>query len=184
MNRNVRRQRGFTLVELMVSVTVLGVLAVVAVPSFTNMMNRNRLAAQSNELLSAIQYARTEAIRDSGRVTFCGTTSADADSDADCTAADTPPYWVVIGAKAGGGQEQRRVFAVKEPLKVSTDLEKITFTADGLARDSATQALVKGSITVCQETKNPAQNKRVLNFASGSRVVITTPSEDGEGSCE
>ena len=179
--RGVRRQRGFTLMELLVSITVLGVLTSLAVPSFTNMINRNRLASQSNELLSAIQYARTEAIRSNARVTFCGAASASADGDDDCAAGEQP-NWVVIGATGGGGQEQLRVFSVKEPMKVSTDLEKITFTADGLARD-ASKALLVGEITVCLETSNPPQNKRVLNIASGSRVVITTPTEDGGGTC-
>jgi type IV fimbrial biogenesis protein FimT len=181
MNRIVRRQRGFTLVELMVAISVLSVLTAVAVPSFTNMMNRNRLSSQSNELLSAIQYARMEAIRSSARVTFCGADSADAASDGDC-GDGLHAFWVVIG-KNGGGQQQLRVFAVKDPLKVSTDLEKISFTADGLARDSTTQALVTGSITVCLPTTNPPQNKRVLNVASGSRVVISTPTADGGGTC-
>jgi type IV fimbrial biogenesis protein FimT len=182
MNRNLRRQRGFTLIELMFSIAVLGILTAVAVPSFTNMSNRNRLASQSNELLSAIQFARMEAIRSSGKVTFCGVASADADSDDDC-GDGANAYWVVIGPKDGGGQEQLRVFAAKTPMKVSTDLEKISFTADGLARDATSKALVTGSITVCLETTNPPQNKRVLNIASGSRVVITTPPEDGGGTC-
>jgi type IV fimbrial biogenesis protein FimT len=176
-------QRGFTLMELLVSVTVLGVLTALAVPSFTGMINRNRLVGQSNELLGAIQYARTEAIRTSARVTFCGAASADADADEDC-GAGAQTHWVVIGTTDGGAQEQLRQFSVKAPLTVSTDLERITFTADGLARDPVTQALVTGEITVCMPTTNPPQNKRVLNIASGSRVVINTPAEDGEGACE
>jgi type IV fimbrial biogenesis protein FimT len=174
-------QRGFTLIELMVGITVLGILAAVAVPSFTNMINRNRLAGQSNELLAAIQYARTEAIRTSRRVTFCGAANADASADDDCVDG-AQAHWVVIGS-TGGGQQQLREFAVKEPLSVTSDLERITFTADGLARDPDTQALLTGEITVCLPTTNPPQNKRVLNIASGSRVVITTPEEDGGGTC-
>lgn len=175
-------QRGFTLMELMVGISVLGILTAVAVPSFTNMINRNRLAGQSNELLGAIQYARTEAIRTNARVTFCGASSADAAADDDC-GAGAQSHWVVIGSTGGGGQEQLREYTVKEPLAVSTDLERITFTADGLARDPVTQALLTGEITVCLPTTNPPQNKRVLNIASGSRVAITTPAEDGEGTC-
>ncbi len=101
--------------------------------------------------------------------------------NADCDDGEQP-YWVVIGS-TGGAEQQLRVFAVKEPMKISTDLEKISFTADGLARDATTKALVAGEITVCMATSNPAQNKRVLNIASGSRVVITTPAEDGGGTC-
>jgi type IV fimbrial biogenesis protein FimT len=177
----VPRQRGFSLMELMVSITVLGVLTAIAVPSFTTLSNRNRLAAQSNELLSALQYARMEAIRSSSNVTFCGAAAADADSDADCGDGEQP-FWVVIG-RTGGAEEQLRVFAVKAPMKVSSDLEKVTFSADGLARDATTKALVTGQITVCLATTRPPQNKRLLNIASGSRMVITTPAEDGLGAC-
>jgi type IV fimbrial biogenesis protein FimT len=176
-----RRNRGFTLVELMVAISVLAVLTAIAVPSFTNMINRNRLASQSNELLSAIQYARMEAIRTSTKVTFCGTDSATAAAEDDCAGGEQP-YWVVIG-RTSGAEQQLRVFSVKDPMKVSTDLEKISFTADGLARDATSKDLVTGEITVCMATSNPAQNKRVLNISTGSRVVITTPTEDGGGSC-
>ena len=176
-------QRGFTLMELMVAITVFGILTALAVPSFTTMTNRNKLAAESNELLSAFQYARMEAIRTSASVTVCGTASADADEDEDCEAGEQP-FWVVIGTTTSGGQEQLRSYEVREPLKVSTDLESVIFSADGLARDPGTNALVAGEITVCMETTRPAQNKRVLNIASGSRVAITTPAEDGGGTCE
>lgn len=177
-----KRNAGFTLMEMMTAIAVLGVLTATAVPSFTNMINRNRLASQSNELLSAIQFARIEAIRSNARITFCGAASATADGADDCVAGEQP-YWVVIGSDGGGGEQQLRVFAVKDPMKISTDLEKISFTADGLARDTTTKALVAGEITVCLATTNPAQNKRVLNIASGSRVIISTPEEDGGGTC-
>jgi len=177
-----KRNAGFTLIEMMTAIAVLGVLTAVAVPSFTNMINRNRLASQSNELLSAIQFARIEAIRTNARVTFCGAATATADGADDCDDGEQP-YWVVIGSTGGGGEQQLRVFAVKDPMKISTDLEKISFTADGLARDTTTKALVAGEITVCLATTNPPQNKRVLNIASGSRVIISTPTADGGGTC-
>lgn len=174
--------RGFTLMELMVSIAVLGILTAVAVPSFTSMINKNRLVSQSNELLAAIQFARAEAIRTSARVTFCGTDDPDAAEDDDCSDG-LQPHWVVIGTTTAGAQEQLRVLSVKEPLSVGSDLESITFTSDGLARDPVTQALVAGEITVCLPTTKPAENKRVLNIASGSRVAITTPEADGLGTC-
>ena len=172
-----RHSRGFTLIELMVSIFVLGILTAMAVPSFVSLMNRNRLSSQSNELLAAIQYARIEAIRTNAKVTFCGASTATVSAVSGCTNG-TPSYWVVLG-KSGGVEEQLRVFAVKEPMSVSTTLQQISFTADGLARDPTTKALVSGVITVCMATTNPAQNKRVLTISSGSKVVITTPTTGG-----
>jgi type IV fimbrial biogenesis protein FimT len=176
-------QPGFTVVELLVTIAIVGVVAAVATPSFINVVNTNRLAAQSNELLSAIQYARSEAVRTNARVTFCGTDKVDANDDEDC--GDGPQsYWVVIGGADDGGQEQLRVFEAKPPVQVSSDFERITFSADGLARDPGTGDLVVGVITVCLPTSRPARNKRQLNIASGSRVSISTPAEDGEGVCQ
>ena len=53
-----RSQRGFTLVELMIVVAVIGVLATIAVPLYTNMMGRARIAKAQADL-RAIASAAT-----------------------------------------------------------------------------------------------------------------------------
>ncbi len=68
---NTLRQRGFNLLELMVAITVLGVLLGIGVPSFTQMMRTNRLAEQSNSLVAALSYARSEAVKRGFRVSAC-----------------------------------------------------------------------------------------------------------------
>jgi type IV fimbrial biogenesis protein FimT len=65
------RQRGFTLLELVTTVTVAGVLLWVAVPSFFNTSRNSHAAADANELVSAFSIARSEAIRRAGRITVC-----------------------------------------------------------------------------------------------------------------
>ena len=54
---------GFTLIELLVVVVVAGIGFALAVPSFQGMLARNRLATGANELLLAINLARSEASR-------------------------------------------------------------------------------------------------------------------------
>ena len=55
--------RGFTLVEMMVTVAVLAILASVAMPALTAFTASNRLSALSSDLVSSLVLARTEAAR-------------------------------------------------------------------------------------------------------------------------
>lgn len=55
--------RGFTLVEMMVTVAVLGILSVVAMPALTAFSARNRLQSLSSDFVSSLVLARTEAAR-------------------------------------------------------------------------------------------------------------------------
>ena len=61
--------RGFTLVELMVTIAVVAILATVAVPGFRDLIRNNRVTAQTNEIVSALNFGRTEAIKRGRSVT-------------------------------------------------------------------------------------------------------------------
>ncbi|MES9825166.1 MAG: GspH/FimT family pseudopilin [Candidatus Thiodiazotropha endolucinida] len=65
-----RIYRGFTLLELMVAVAIAGVMLSVVIPGFFGLMERNNIAATSNEIVSALLYARSEAVRIENDVTF------------------------------------------------------------------------------------------------------------------
>lgn len=65
-----RINQGYTLLELMITVAIAGVLVTVVVPGFLGMIERNSVAATSNELLGALLYARSEAVRVEDDVTF------------------------------------------------------------------------------------------------------------------
>ena len=57
------RNRGFTLVQLIVSVVVASVLVGLAVPSFSEVIRKARLTSTVNELVASVHYARSEAIK-------------------------------------------------------------------------------------------------------------------------
>ncbi len=61
MNRQ-KSIAGFTIVELMITVSLLAILASLAAPSFTGTLRQNRLAAQANSFVAALNYARSETI--------------------------------------------------------------------------------------------------------------------------
>jgi type IV fimbrial biogenesis protein FimT len=57
------RSSGYTLMELMVTVSIAGILLGVAIPSFTPIIYSNRLTAYANELVTALNLARSEAVK-------------------------------------------------------------------------------------------------------------------------
>ncbi len=63
MEKNRRTILGFTLVELMVTVAVIAVILVIGVPSIANMKRSADLTTASKELVTALNYARSEAVR-------------------------------------------------------------------------------------------------------------------------
>ncbi len=61
-------QRGFTIIELMITVGLLGVMLTIAVPSFSSIFKQNRLASQTNSILSSLNYARGQTINQNQNV--------------------------------------------------------------------------------------------------------------------
>ena len=68
---NFMKQTGFTLIELMVTLVVLGIVLGIAIPNFRSVQQATRLTAQVNDLVSTLGYARVEALKRGARVTVC-----------------------------------------------------------------------------------------------------------------
>lgn len=64
-------RNGFTLIELMVTISVAAILLALATPSFQSLLISNRISAQTNDLVSDLAFARSEAIKRGARVTAC-----------------------------------------------------------------------------------------------------------------
>lgn len=63
-----KRSSGFTLLELMVTITIMAVLAALAAPSFTGLIERWRVRSAVEELQATLYYARSEAIKRGGGI--------------------------------------------------------------------------------------------------------------------
>lgn len=88
------KSAGFSLIELMVAVVILGIIAGLAVPNMGRAIESSRVGTQASELLSAIESARREAIRRGAPVRISAGVNGDGDNfaqgwcvhaDADCS---------------------------------------------------------------------------------------------------
>ena len=66
------RQRGFTLIELMITIAVVAVVVGFAMPQLGSMIRNGQMVSQGNSLLGGVQYARGEALARGQIVRMCG----------------------------------------------------------------------------------------------------------------
>lgn len=171
-----RSVSGFTLIELMVTLAVIGILAMVAVPGMQSLVNGNRLAGTTGELTSALHLARSEAVRRSANVTVCSSIDG-----ATCAAGTDWSNWIILGrdnaASDEAGSEVIDVIrneTIAGPVQVSGPTGGIEFRPSGLTDGEQT-------LTVCVPTANPVENQRVITvMVSGTTIAARA---NGGGAC-
>ncbi|MBD3635065.1 MAG: GspH/FimT family pseudopilin [Methylophaga sp.] len=64
------KHKGFTLIELMITLTVLGIIAAIALPNFKSILDGRKLVGAADNLYATLQYARSESIKQNTNVEF------------------------------------------------------------------------------------------------------------------
>ena len=185
--------QGFTLIELIVAMSVLAILVAIAAPSFQSVFNSNRLTSTANELNTSLQLARMEAVKRNSRVVVCP--SANPDVAQVCAAGNGWMTFVDNGAGGGtannGQHEGAEVVlytaSYNAPIQMlaspaitgsATQPNTIRFSPDGLAYNGD-GALLTARLAVCMPTTRPPQNAREVSIAFGSRMNTTRRNTGG-----
>ena len=93
MNKNIQ---GFTLIELMVTIAVFGILAAIAAPSFTAFTDSSRRASEVNNISGALSYARSEAIKRNNTISVCSRISTVGAETCSAVANDWKYGWMIF----------------------------------------------------------------------------------------
>lgn len=101
--------KGFTLIELIVTLTVAGILLTIAIPNFRNVIKNTQLTTDANELVTTLNTARSEAVKRAVPVAVCrsiNSLSVDAPGTPvpSCTTSGTgwESGWIVFVDDGGG----------------------------------------------------------------------------------
>lgn len=87
-------RKGFTLVELMITIVVAAILIGLAVPGYFNLIQNNQIVGTVNKLSASLNYARLEAIKRGEQVSVCAASSSALSACG--TAAQWGQGWIVF----------------------------------------------------------------------------------------
>ena len=158
--------QGFTLIELMITISIAAILLAVGVPSMRDMIQQNRLTGNVNEFVAANMLARSEAIKRGSSVTLCRAVNAEAGSDAWAAAGDWNTGWLAgVGPSSAVTEVLARQKALPTGTTVTATISAITYGGMGQPTSSK-----EDSFTFANDCK-----------LEGRKVVI---SRSGHGSVE
>lgn len=162
-----RAERGFNLIELMVTLTILAIVVATGLPEFNKFVKDIKLGGIASDLRADVQFARSESIRRNARVLVCPRADATATTCATTVTASTwANGWLVCydvdanGACDTGSATDpnptRVRAAIVTPLVLSGPAATVTFYPTGSASVSSTFTMTSGTTTTRTLTVAPS----------------------------
>lgn len=162
--------RGFTIIELMVTVAVLAVAVAIAVPTYTNMLINNRMASKTNEFVASLHYTRSEAVKRGANVRAC----ASSDGVTCATTGDWDQGWIVFVEAAS------TVLNVYPPLRDGDTLVKSGLQTRAIRFDgNGMSAGFNGTVTLCDRDGDVKKARAVVISNAGRIQLAADSNSDG-----
>lgn len=163
------QRNGFTLIELMITITIAAILLTIAIPGFQGLINSNRITTQTNELITDLMVAKSEAVRRGVRVAVCIRDTA----GTDCNSAGAwGDGWIAFTDLNGDGTVDagETILKVHEALPAGMTLVTATFaTLAVLTYLPSGIVSSAGTFTLCK----PSYSGRIVAISTTGRASTT-----------
>lgn len=172
---SLRHPRGFGLLELIITISIIAILAAVALPNFSNLIRSNRAATQANDLVGAINLARNEAISRNRAVTICAASTASGTPTACAAATAWNQGWMIFVDSVVSNADPGTVAAANvlrtgrgdASIAISSDAAFVRFSSRGEVMASAARTL-----TVKPSSNCKPQQPRQINVGLIGRIAV------------
>jgi type IV fimbrial biogenesis protein FimT len=174
-----RHAAGVTLPELLVALTIAGILVVMGVPSFRYVTTQNRMSSEANALLGDLQFARGEAVKEGRPVTVCSSSDG-----ATCSASTSWDGGWIVFADSNGSQavdagepvlRTQAPFTGGDTFQADNATRAVTFNRQGFALG------LPGTVTVAlHDSRGTTAWSRCVAVSIVGRLEVQ---KSGTGAC-
>ncbi|MBK7252064.1 MAG: GspH/FimT family pseudopilin [Gammaproteobacteria bacterium] len=172
-----RRQLAFTLMELMMTLAIAGIILAIGAPNFVEFRRNNRMTSVANDFLGALQTARTEAIKRQQPVAVCPSANPDT-AGAGCSNGAFTGWIVFVDADnnclrdAAGNDIVRASVTIDPAVTPVSNGVCLSFGANGFLQTIAGQATASRTV-FCDARGNTLQSGTLQSAARGIDVSPT-----------
>lgn len=140
------RSAGYTLMEMLIVMSIIAVLTAIAIPSFKYVTDSGRISGELNGLVGDLQYARNEAGKEGQTITVCPSVSPYVQC---ATSVTWNTGWIVFAdinndQKVDGNDNilrKQTAFTGGDTLTADNALQSITFNREGFAKTGTTNTV-------------------------------------------
>ena len=179
------RQSGVTMIELIVTMSIAGILLGMGVSSYKYVTRSNRSSGEINALLGDMQFARYEAVKEGLNVQICPTASA---TTTTCDPSTPPTWsegWIVLSNPASGTAGTAVVLRRQLPFSSFNSTDTLTsLTANQIVtfnREGFSPGLTAVAVFTLHDSTSTASYTRCLMLGvSGNLATALATSQSGQ----
>jgi type IV fimbrial biogenesis protein FimT len=181
-NSSFRSKCGFTILELLIIITIVGIIAGMAYPSFEGLIRGSQLRSSASYMALALKLTRSSAVKFNDRITMCRSLNG-------ATCNTQPGYWeegwiIFHDSQISGtlgvvdaGEAIIRIYPSFKPgvsLRSGGNISNyISFLSSGVARGH-NNVLGNGTFRVCDQRGNDSAIAVIINNTGRIRTAKGT----------